>query len=179
MNEHAELNSESRGRADLAAQYAKNLPEARLMTCGWDYREDSSVCIADAFALYLQSVHAIPASRIFVERRSRDTVGDAVYSRRVIAPDPQSAEIAVVTSDYHVPRTEQIFRYVFGPDVRLRVVGAVSARPIGETREREETSLEVFKRTFSEVAPGDIDSIFQVMAEKHPYYNGEVYSSIR
>ena len=54
--------------------------------------------------------------RILVETCSYDTIGNA-YFARVIHVDPRGFErLLVITSAFHMPRTERIFRWVFGLD---------------------------------------------------------------
>jgi hypothetical protein len=58
--------------------------------------------------------NGIPPKKILVETCSYDTIGNA-YFARVIHVDPRGfIKLLVITSEFHMPRTERIFRWVFG-----------------------------------------------------------------
>ena len=68
---------------------------------------------AYAGACYLMN-RGVEAKRILVESCSYDTIGNA-YFARVVHVIPRAFErVLVVNSEFHMPRTEKIFRWVFG-----------------------------------------------------------------
>ena len=68
---------------------------------------------AVAGARYLIKCGVDP-KRIYIEAASWDTVGNA-YFARTIHTDPSGwRRLLVITSESHLPRTEAIFRWVFG-----------------------------------------------------------------
>jgi hypothetical protein len=64
-------------------------------------------------ARYLR-VHGIPERRILAETFSYDTIGNAFFTRLVHAEPRGLRRLHIVTSAFHMPRTEAIFRWVFG-----------------------------------------------------------------
>jgi len=64
-------------------------------------------------ARYLRA-HGIPERRILAETFSYDTIGNAFFARLVHAEPRGLRRLHVVTSRFHMPRTEAIFRWVFG-----------------------------------------------------------------
>lgn len=176
MDEFGALNRESIARAKLAAKLATDLPIPFIVTCGWAYRRDTKIEIACAFKDYLVDL-GISESRILVETKSRDTVGDAVYTRKNISIPMGFREICVVTSNYHVPRTRTIFGFVYGADTNIDVEGA-SVSFDAATLSKEQSSLDAFRQTFRGVRAGDIDIIIATLGERHPFYNGEIFSKI-
>jgi uncharacterized SAM-binding protein YcdF (DUF218 family) len=170
------LNKESTLRADLAAKLTYELRVPYLVTCGWAYRGDSSILIADAFKSYLTSV-GVNSDKIVTEINSRDTVGDAVFTRVNVSEPRGLNNLCVVTSNYHVPRTKKIFDFVYGSRYAITVKGA----PVEYSQSviaKELNSEFAFKRTFSNVAGGNIDQIMDALKSKHPFYNGEIYPKI-
>ncbi|HEY4365265.1 MAG TPA: YdcF family protein [Bryobacteraceae bacterium] len=68
-----------------------------------------------AAAKYLMEA-GVPADRILTETCSYDTIGNA-YFARVIHTDPQRLRgLHIITSDFHLARTQAIFEWVFGLD---------------------------------------------------------------
>jgi uncharacterized SAM-binding protein YcdF (DUF218 family) len=56
----------------------------------------------------------VPATRIWTETASLDTIGNA-YFARVIHTDPAGLRrLLVVNSEFHMPRTRMIFDWIFG-----------------------------------------------------------------
>jgi len=65
-----------------------------------------------AGARYLQT-QGVPATRIFTETASYDTIGNA-YFARVIHTDPMRwRRLLIVTSGFHMVRTRTIFEWIF------------------------------------------------------------------
>jgi len=92
--------------------------------------------------------HGVPAERILLENASWDTIGNA-YFARVIHTDPAGfRKLLIVTSEFHMPRTEAIFRWVFSlssSEYSLRFeavpnVGLTAEAVAGRTA-REQASL--------------------------------------
>jgi len=56
----------------------------------------------------------IPPEQILTETHSYDTIGNAFFSR-VLHVDPLGLRrLLIITSDFHLPRTEAAFRWVYG-----------------------------------------------------------------
>jgi hypothetical protein len=70
---------------------------------------DESVAMAD----WLQRNENIPASMLITENWSLDTIGNAFFLRTSICEPFGWRKIAVVTSDFHMPRAKAIFTSVF------------------------------------------------------------------
>jgi hypothetical protein len=70
-------------------------------------------CVAGA--QYMMS-RGIPASRLFIETASWDTIGNAYFSK-VIHVDPAGwRKLLIITSEFHMPRTREIFEWLYGLD---------------------------------------------------------------
>lgn len=177
MNKDGVLNVESRLRMDTAIECFNKNKNSLIITCGWAYRNDSSIAIADAMKIYAIKEKKISPKLIISERNSRDTVGDAIFVKKNIIPKKNWSKIFVVTSDYHASRTHEIFTYVFGDNYNVEV-RSIKTQNNDKCVENEKTSLDSFHKTFSGVKSGDIYSIYQCLCSKHPFYNGDIYPII-
>jgi uncharacterized SAM-binding protein YcdF (DUF218 family) len=177
MDAYGTLNGESAGRAECAAGVFFKFNAKMIVTCGWAYRQDSPISIADAFKKHLIVNHCLSDSNILTEPNSRDTVGDAYFTKVNVIEPLGFTEILVVTSDYHIPRTKEIFDFVYGNHYSLSYFGAAT-RNHQERLESELSSLEAFKKTFLNVRRGDSLGVLGALRTNHPYYNGEVYPKI-
>jgi hypothetical protein len=70
---------------------------------------------ARAGADYLRARNVDPA-RILLEEASFDTVGNAYFSRVIHAIPRKFRRLLVITSAFHMPRTEAAFRWVYSVD---------------------------------------------------------------
>ena len=180
MSNIGELNTESKARIDLAAKLDSELQAEIILLCGWAYRHDCSLTIADAMKVYVSKQFPKLAEKAVCQKLSRDTVGDAVFSRICLDEifiGHSSFSLNVITSDYHAKRTEEIFDFVFGADSVISVKGTPGFnRDMSATKEME--SLEAFRKTFSDVSAGDLDSIYSSLINEHHFYNGAIYTRI-
>ena len=176
MDAQGNLNEESRARMDTAINAYQNNEAPFLVTCGWAYRSDSLITVADAMSAYAVD-RGVPLSAIITDRDSRDTVGDAFFTKRKHAITNRWTTILVVTSRYHVERTKQIFSLIYGAEYLIEVRGAPSI-DTDQLRTSELQSIETFKSTFKGITPGDDDAILTRLRERHPFYNGLTYPRI-
>lgn len=177
MDPQGNLNPESLARIERGVELWKDNPSARMITCGWAYRKDSDLCIGNVLKDYAIKM-GVPAEKIIPELNSRDTVGDAVFTKLLIVNSTKWRKIQVVTSDYHVNRTAHIFRFIYGPEYEIEVAG--SGQFDGPEKQKlEKASIEAFQKTFEGVAPGDDAGIYARLSQRHPFYNGKIYPVIQ
>jgi uncharacterized SAM-binding protein YcdF (DUF218 family) len=177
MDENGLLNSESKARANKAVEIFNERNISHVVTCGWAYRNDSEIKIADAFKSYIVNSLGVNPIKVITELNSRDTVGDAYFTKINIALSLNWKNLCVVTSDYHVKRTQEIFSFIYGNDFSIEVFGANVAQDIS-ILSNELASIDAFRDTFLGVSIGNNIEILKRLRERHPFYNGQVYSRI-
>jgi uncharacterized SAM-binding protein YcdF (DUF218 family) len=102
LNEAAERYTE-------AVALARRLPEARLVFSGGSGALlDASTPEAEAAARLFEAL-GIPKERITLERASRDTYENALFTARILKPRPGERWL-LVTSAWHMPRAMGCFR---------------------------------------------------------------------
>ncbi len=176
MSSKGEINKETALRADAAFHIYINSQAQNIITCGWAYRKDTRISIADATRQYLVSKFDVYGELIYAQDKSRDTVGDAYFTRVLYADTMACKSIIVVTSTYNMNRAREIFNFIFYGSAEVHVVGVGPLKP--EKLDLEKNSLNVFKKMFFGVKPGNIKEIYNCMRQKHPYYNGTIYEKI-
>lgn len=177
MNKKGLLNFESKARANKAVEILNGLEIPNIVTCGWAYRKDSDVKIADAFKSYIIDSLGVNPNKVITELNSRDTVGDAYFTKINLALIFNWKRLCVVTSDYHVDRAQEIFNFIYGSNFIVEVFGTNILQD-NSILSRELASTEAFRKTFSGITIGNDSEIFERLRESHPFYNGEVYSKI-
>jgi len=169
MDAQGVLNDESKARVEFALELFTKWPDAHIITSGWAYRKDSTICIGDALKWYSVEI-GIPEEKIIVDVQSKDTVGDAIFTKVNVVMPQGWKKIAVVTSDYHVNRTKEIFTFIFGPEYEIQVWG-VGNFTNSEKVKAENNSLKAFYDTFQGIKAGDTASILHRLKERHPFYS--------
>ena len=180
MSERGELNAETAARVELAAEIENNQESSLILLCGWPYRPDSDIAIADAMRDYLLTKHPALSQRSKCQKLSRDTVGDAIFSRiflNTLTEREESYSVNVVTSDYHMDRAKDIFEFTFPQTCSVSVSG-VSGFQCDDSTAKEAESISAFRNTFKKTLSGDLDSIFSALRNNHPFYNGKIYPRI-
>lgn len=176
MDREGNLNLESRKRVELACDSYFDKRSTTLVTCGWNYRKDSELNIGDVLKQYAVKA-GVPAENIITELNSRDTVGDAFFTKVNIVSGKGWRKLLVVTSDYHVSRTSNIFRFIYGPQYQIEVIGAAGF-DTPEKQASEQKSNAAFNNTFENAEAGNDEVILTRLSTRHPFYNGEIHPKI-
>ena len=178
MSKNCVLGEESVARAKLAIETFQTGEFQYLVTSGWAYRSDSKTPISDVVADYIINNSDIDHCCVVSSPYSRDTVGDAYFARK-LSQLREADGLVIVTSDYHVKRTQKIFKTLLSKSVEIVVLGAETRYTYDQkTLDYEEKSITAFDRTFKETNVEDIRSIYNSLVCNHPFYNGKIHSKI-
>ncbi len=181
----------------LAPNFKPNLPTALrcdraaeihhrydLVICssGTTYRKAGTHPLyseAEGMRQYLMD-KSVPAAKIIIEDVSKDTFSNAYYSR-LLCLDPKGiTKFDVVTSAFHLPRSQYVFDLVCpAPMFKVGYIAAVN--PVVSTeimRNRlyhEKMVLEFYQKHLSStygIIPGDMNTIGQFMKRYNPAMTG-------
>ena len=178
-NANGELDDETLARIELGVELFRSKEFDFIVTSGWDYQDDSDLKIGEVVADNLRERYSIEKSKILIDVSSRDTVGDAFFLRRNVVRPHDISSITVVTSSYHVQRTDMIFKKFFSPSVSVTTIGAKFALDnVEELLAKEEKSYRAFLATFDNVDISNDTAVFSALSLRHPLYNGEVYEKL-
>jgi hypothetical protein len=108
---------------------------------------------SSAAARYLTDA-GVPPRRILTETHSYDTIGNAFFSR-LLHVDPQGfRRLLIVTSDFHLPRTQTVFQWIYSLEPRP-LAYELDFEPVidpamppelwAERRRKEEAAMEVLQ----------------------------------
>ena len=118
------MEEELLGRLQTALRCAEKYPHCCILcTGGGTAAQNPHATEADTMAAWLVE-RGIPRERIIVENQSRTTTQNAIFSHRILRQEhPEIREIALVSSDYHIPWASILFdaQFILGDDA-LRVV---------------------------------------------------------
>jgi uncharacterized SAM-binding protein YcdF (DUF218 family) len=154
-------------RIIAAAALARKYPNARVVfTGGNPYLISNDAKEADYAAAIFEGL-GIEKSRLIMERRSRNTIENAQFTKALVAPKPGERWL-LVTSAFHMPRSVGLFRkagFAVEPfpvdwraESRLFGFAAVAAEGLGKTdiAMREWMGLIAYRMTgrIDELLPG-------------------------
>lgn len=169
MESCGRLSVQSLSRCIRAAELAKEQEPSFVFSSGAAYRTDSKLALGDVVQTKLKALIDLNPKQFIADTKSRDTVGDAFFSKSSLALPNRVGRLLVVTSLFHAPRSEEIFKFVYGDDLEVEVF-ADQDMGTYEQREHELKSLEEFRNSFSRVRPGDYSGIKAVLMVNHLLY---------
>lgn len=164
------LNAETAARVELGHRIFSDGADY-IFFIGWDYREDSSLAIADAMHGHKPG---LPEARVLINRLSRDTVGDAILSRRDLEALFLAYRLTVVSSGYHITRVAHVFGRVYGPEMPVDFAASEAAET-PELAVSEAASVAAFDKSFEGIQSGDLAGFTERLLAVHPFYNGAVH----
>lgn len=109
-----------KARLDLAIKVSQNEPIITL-SAGTVHRppvlDEGGFPVFEsvAAARYLME-RGVKPERIITETCSYDTIGNAYFSRVIHVDPARFRRLLIITSEFHLPRTEQIFLWVYSLD---------------------------------------------------------------
>jgi uncharacterized SAM-binding protein YcdF (DUF218 family) len=102
----------------------------------------------------------ILVDQIIKEELSKDTVGNAYYSKKYVFLPRKEKEAIIITSDFQVERASYIFNKIFGQGYKFEIVGVKSELPNGEKEaiwQRQKDLLLKTQTLLSNMKDGDHD----------------------
>jgi uncharacterized SAM-binding protein YcdF (DUF218 family) len=116
-------------------------------------------------------------TQIIKEEQSKDTIGNAYYSKKYIFLPEKEKEAIIITSDFQVERVKYIFNKIFGSEYSFKIIGIKSELPSGEREAIWQRQKELLLKTqalLSNMKDGDHDFLkdkiykFKFYKEKRP-----------
>lgn len=143
------LPKEAKQRVEKAYQVFKRNPQADILACGkYSFLYPKSKLPprteAEAIKEYLLEL-GVPEKKIYLEKKSKDTIGNAYYAKKLYFIPKKDREVWVVTSDFHLERVKFIFEKVFGPRYRLKFFPTLSSF---KSKERKNKTIQRQKNLF-------------------------------
>ena len=147
-------------RLDEAIKISKNLNCKILVSGEYSFLYDKvKPPFTEAFKMqeYLLE-KGIPGDQILREERSKDTVGNAYYSKKYVFVPKKEKEAVIITSDFQIERAKYIFHKIFGPEYKFKIIGIKSELPAREKEAVWQRQKELLLKTqalLSKMKDGD------------------------
>lgn len=112
---------------------------------------------------------------LFIEDRSRDTIGNAYFSKQIIKRFAMRRNILIVTTKGHADRSKWIFKKVFGKKYKFDFWEVPSFLPSFANnpgrRAYEHYLIKTYKWLMGGAVEGDDNNIYKLMKKLHPAYS--------
>jgi uncharacterized SAM-binding protein YcdF (DUF218 family) len=132
-------------RIVTAAGLARRYPNARILFSGGSPNLFANDAREADYAIQVFESLGIDKSRLIMERRSRNTLENALFSKELAAPRPGERWL-LVTSAYHMPRSVGLFRHA-GFAVEACPVDWRVGKTLGEALSPPQVAGDGFART--------------------------------
>ncbi|MCD6081735.1 YdcF family protein [candidate division WOR-3 bacterium] len=175
IDKYGRLKPTSLQRVDKAVElFKEGVTQYVIFSGAWSFMYTYKPPITEARAMQEYAItHGIPYDKILLDEEACDTIGNAYFPKvRIIKPRGWR-NIMVVTSEFHLKRTQYVFEKVFGPDYNLKFIAVTSALPqdvLTHVIDTERKNLELTRRKIGQIPAGDDKAIGEFLFTKHPAY---------
>jgi uncharacterized SAM-binding protein YcdF (DUF218 family) len=156
---NGEPSASTTARARTAAHLAQKRPSLAIIASGSHGDGPAPAKSEAAIMADLIAAAGVPRDRLFLEERSRDTIGNAVEVAARYLGRIEARPIYLVTSPFHLERALVTFRHVLGFEWQVQ---AVAAEDTDDDRKRANSETTFLQETFSffeGIRPGDMAAI--------------------
>ena|SRR3989344_881217 len=166
------LNEQSLGRIGRGIQLLlEGRAKTLTLTGGYSFLADNGTTVSEQMRNYAIA-QGVDSGSICLEELSRDTVGNAFFTKVLILDPHRLRRFCVVTNRYHEKRARQIFGFMYNIAPSEIPFETIDIGLTEAQKYHEEKSLEAFLTTFGGLTPGDDEAILQRLFSEHPYYRG-------
>jgi len=175
VNSDGSLPTHAQKRVDRAVSlYKKGVINKILFSTGATHRGISKYIESEAMRANAIK-QGVPADKVICEVMSRDTFGNAVFSRVLYIDPKRIKNFLVVTSAFHILKTRLLFDHVF-PKEQGFLIKYIAASDKGLDKNvlksriaYEKYSCRFYKKEIlSEIKPGDIRNLVIWHLENNP-----------
>jgi uncharacterized SAM-binding protein YcdF (DUF218 family) len=147
---------DARARVAKACFLLKNNIVSKLILTGSNTnRRHPNIFEARLYHDYLIN-NGIDKNRLLKEEEAQDTIGNAVYSKKLILKNKMSRQIMLITSNYHVSRASLIFNHILGKEFSISTNGShTNYFHYLSKRLHEKASVEYSHQLLAQVKLGD------------------------
>ena len=169
------LGPDATNSVELGIRASKSLEDTCIiMTGDISYKATFKASISEAQAMKDYAVSlGVPLNQIFVEAESKDTLGNIFFTKQNLLLPLNITDITIVRGpNQSTERINYLARKILGGGYNFKLVEPDIERP--DEQDREHTSLLKAKKWLDEIVDGDMNTIYELMRNKHPGYNSSI-----
>lgn len=172
VNEDGSLSDDPMGSVNLASQlYRSGRIPLIIFSGNLSYKAKFTPPRSEAEAMYAYAQEiGLPANSLLVENESKDTLGNAYFTKvRYLIPKKLGHLAVILGPNHSLERVKYIFNKVLGSQYEITFMEQNANRE-GEV-EREDGSHTILKEWLGSIPDGDHEAVYRVMLAKHPGYS--------
>ena len=178
LQKDGSLPRQVRARVEEAVALHKKCEAPIIFSGKWSFlrRNPPTITEAKAMAEFAISLGVDPACTL-LEEESKDTLGNAYFTKAKYLAPLSWRRIAVVTSEDHAERSAFLFNKVLGPNYSVEIQPAMNPPLPGTERLRaakEQRGLALSKRLLRAIPDGDSEAVYRFLITRHPGYGGRL-----
>ena len=159
-------------RIKKTSKVFKEIKANFFVTTGWQYDKHLNEPMCKIMSKYASNILNVDEKNIIEISQAKDTVGEAVFLKITLKKlDIKIDEMHVITSDWHLERSKEIFDFIFGGKDDPRLFYYEIKGDMNERRRRKNQSIHKFRKLKDRCMPGDIKNIYKEVMKTHPMYN--------
>lgn len=165
------IHPELRGRVDVGIDALRSTDSTYLLFSGGARSPVVSTTEAEVMREYATG-HGVDPGEILLETRSKDTIGNGYFTRRLVDEMNHDIDtIHLVSSRYHMTSAEYVFRQCFGDEYAIDCSRCYGGSGSDTDRSHGHEKLVELREFFETIEPGDVTAIRRRLAEAHDYYS--------
>jgi len=174
ITKNGKLPKEVKKRVEKAYQIFKKNPQSNILACGkysflYPQKKLPQKTEAEAIKEYLLEL-GVPEKKIYLEKKSKDTIGNAYYAKKLYFIPQKDREIWVVSSDFHLERVKFVFEKIFGSKYELRLYPVLS---LFKNKEEKNRIIQRQKHLFLETK----SMLSKMKQGDHDFLKGKLYKT--
>lgn len=155
-------------QVDLGIRTLRETDSRYLILTGGETNPTVPRAESEAMREYARE-QGVEEAALRIETRSRDTIGNAFFTRLLVEALPDVQTVRVVTTCYHAERAAYVFEQCFGPAYDVLTPDCYDTG-IPETERAEAAALERTEAFFAPVLPGDLGRLATRIDADHDLY---------
>lgn len=175
VEQNGTLMPDSLARVKKAVELYKGGQAPRIVMSGsFSFHVETKPARTEAEAMKQAAIDlGVPADDIIEEISSKDTLGNAYFTKKNICEPKTWHSLTVVTSEDHMARSQYVFNKVYGPEYQIEYAAneqVIDDKKYRAELEHEAESLTLTRKWLDPIRDGDDAAIWLLMIARHPAY---------
>ncbi|MBI5798084.1 YdcF family protein [Candidatus Woesearchaeota archaeon] len=169
-----ELTAIGKSRVEKGLDCYKKALASRILLCGGNHaRLQIKPPKTEAQAMFDYLIQeGISIQHLYKEENSQETLGNAFFAKKFLEKQGWK-NIIIITSNFHVARTQYLFKKVFGAtEYNIEIIPSLtflSPEEILQRIESEAEKIQESKRQLSHIENGDSKAIQEIISQLPQY----------
>lgn len=163
-----QIHPELKGRMDIGIRVFKENSADYLILSGGKSNPDIKLAECEIMRVYAIE-NGIYPEKIILEPNAMDTIGNAYFTRKILDELTNCSDVYVISSCYHMKRVKFVFELCSKNYYNLNFNYCYPAKD-SDAKSKEKGSIDMAKKFFENITPGDIEEIKKRLFTLHELY---------